>query len=327
MAIFPSSALAAFGKDKPNLRLQTLVKEPEIQKQLDFGIQRSADTQRLAEESIKGFMDTFRANQPRIQEFTQADVGRIGDIYSGRLETQLGGLRNTQRQARVGATEAALRRARGAETSRAAASGMPGGSSYRNLMESRIMNDIMTQAAMEDANLQRGDFNLLQQLQLGNLGVRQNMLQGLEERETVPLRATSTMRGIPMQNLAQLQQMDEQNKFRNIYRKRGAMERFADMDQANLQQLGQVIGMAKDVMGMVGGPGGMGGGAPGGGGGGGGGGGPQKYGASAFPTTMPLNPSQGYYNPTPIPSYNPSYPPMRTPGMQGIYDIQQGWAY
>jgi hypothetical protein len=244
---------AGFGSDKPNLKLQTFVKNKPLQEQIDFSLDKSRRTFDLSEDAIRSFGDLWSTTQPRWTEFAERDIGRIGDIYSGKLETQLGDLRRGQREARIGATESALGRARGAETARAAAMGLPGGSSYRNLMESRIMSDIMNQAAMEDAALARGDFNYLQQAQLGNLGVRQNMLGAMEQREMTPLQFASTARGIPLQNLSGIQAMDEANKIYNMYRKRGWMERAADAEQAFTDQINQGISMAGSVAGIAGG--------------------------------------------------------------------------
>lgn len=314
---------AGFGKDKPNLKLQTFVKNKPLQEQIDFSLDKSKRTFDLSEDAIRGFDELWKTTQPRWTQLAEGDISRIGDIYSGKLETQLSDLRRGQREARIGATESALARARGSDTARAAALGLPGGGSYRNLMEARVMSDIMNQAAMEDAALARGDFNYLQQMQLGNLGARQNMLGAMEQREMTPLQVAASARGIPMQNLRAIQQMDEANKIYNMYRERDWLERAADAEGAFTDSISQAIGMAGQVAGIagsvmggpVGGMLGIGGGAPGGGAPGGGApSGPRPTGAAAapIPTLAPAPPPGNmwnqtpYYNPAPMQPYNPA---------------------
>ena len=134
----------------------------------------------------------------------------------------------------------------------AARAGIPGQSSYRDLMKARLSRDAQIDAALEDTAQERADFMTTLGQRMGNLGTRQQLLSSLEGRAGTEVGRVGAIRGIPLQQLGALEQLDQANKWYGLYRKRGALERFADADDESLNTIAQVAGIAGNVMGMVG---------------------------------------------------------------------------
>lgn len=243
---------SAFGSDKPDLKLSKVTKNKAIQGQIDEAIKGSKDTFALSDENIANFMRTFGENQPRFQAQTEQDIGQLDRIYGGGMEADLFGMRQRASGARSDATDRALRMIEGRDRQYAASLGMPGRSSYRDLMGARLSRDTLVDAALADAAQERADYGYLSGQKLGNLGRRQMMLQAGEGREFMPLQAVSAARGMPLQNLGSLANLDQLNNFYGTYRKRGTLERLANAEQTGMDQLGQITSMVGDVAGVVG---------------------------------------------------------------------------
>jgi len=243
---------AAFGSDKPNLKLSKVTKNKDMQAQIDDALGVSKDTFALSEENIGGFMDRFGSNTPRFDEYSERDIDTIGSLYDGRVQGQLGDMRGRASAARGDATQRALEMIAGRDRAYAAQMGLPGRSSYRDLMGARLSRDAMIDSALADAAQERADYGYLTGQQFGNLGRQQGILSGMEGREMVPLQAVSAARGAPMANLSNLANLDQLNNFYGTYRKRGTLERLANAEQVGRDQLGQITILVGDVAWLAG---------------------------------------------------------------------------
>lgn len=247
---------AAFGSDKPDLRKIEVVKNKAIQSQIDPAIKANQNTFDLSEANIANFLSRFGANQGAYDTATGQSLQTISDIYggagSGGLDDDLAQLRANSMRAREDATQRALNMIEGRDRAYAAQMGLPGRSSYRDLMGARLSRDAMIDAALADAGQARADYGYSLAQKLGNLGTTQQLLAAQESRELQPLAAVAGARGIPLQNLGQLTNLDQANKFYGTYRKRGAMERMANAEQVGMDQLGQLVDMAGSVAGIAG---------------------------------------------------------------------------
>jgi hypothetical protein len=243
---------SAFGSDKPNLKLTKVTKNKDIQGQINTALGKSKDTFALSEQNIGSFMDRFGANSPRFDEYSERDIDTIGGLYDGRIASDLAGLRGQATAARGDATQRALDMIAGRDRAYAAQMGMPGRSSYRDLMGARLSRDAMIDAALAEAGQARSDYGYLSGQQFGNLGRQQAILAGQEGREFMPLQAVAAARGAPMANLNNLANLDQLNNFYGTYRKRGTLERLANAEQVGMDQLSQITSMVGDVAGVAG---------------------------------------------------------------------------
>lgn len=246
-----STLFAAFGSDKPNLKKIEIVKSQPIQEQIDRGVGSNRELMDLSDESVANFLAAFRGNTPRLQGFADEGIREVSGIYSGRLGDQLRNLRTERKAARGMATERALKQITAADKARAARMGVPGQSSYRDFMKARLTRDAMIDAELEDTAQARSDYMTELGQRLGNLGTRQALIAPLEQRMGSEVVKAGGMRGIPLQNLAALSQLDQANKWYGLYRKRSGLERFADADDESLNTIAQVAGIAGNVAGMA----------------------------------------------------------------------------
>ena len=180
-------------------------------------------------------------------------AGILEDIYGGGLERRLAGLRAGEAQAQERALQRTLGQIRSGQNLQRARLGIGGRNTMLDIQEARMMNDQATRIALQQAAQERADFGNVLQQQLGRFGQRQAMQEKLA---TLPLRESQIMAqaySTPLTFAEQVRQMDEANKFRQLYRKRGTLERLSDMEAVGMQQLGQLTEMAGNVGGLVGG--------------------------------------------------------------------------
>lgn len=248
-----SMIFAAAGNDRPDLRKIEIIKNQPIQGQIDRGVTANAGLMDFSDESVNQFLQQFRQNTPLVNRFTTEGIGAIDRIYSGGLDRDLAGLRLGEKAARQGALDRTLARITARDKSTAAAMGMPGASSYRDLMNARLTRDANIDAAMQDAAQTRADYTMSLAQKLGNLGTRQALTSGQEGRYGQGVQQVGLMRGVPLQNLAALEQLDQANKWYGLYKKRSGLERAADFGDEGMKTIGQLASIYGSVAGGMGG--------------------------------------------------------------------------
>jgi len=244
---------AAFGSDKPDLGMTEMVKNKELQKIIDPSIKRAVGTGDQVATDIAEYLKRFEANTPELEKYQKQGIGVLDQFFNGQFETQLAGLRGKETEATRAATDRTINKITGADKSRRARLGLPGSNSFLDFSNARLMRDTNVDQALRESAAERSDFASALQMRLGNLGTRQAMQAGYERR---PIERSQVMAGAEtplLQQTATLQQLDDANKFRSVYRKRGALERLSDMEAVGMEQLGQLVDMAGSVAGMAGG--------------------------------------------------------------------------
>jgi len=244
---------AAFGSDKPNLGMVTVVKNKEIQKLIDEGTSQAGATQKATAAGVEDWRSQWQSQYlPTIQRQMGQESALLDTLYGGGFEQKLAQLRQGEATAQNRALEQTLGRLRSGQDLQRARLGIGGRNTQQDIMEARLMNDQATRVALQQAAQERADFGNLWQQQLAGMGQRQAMQEKLS---TMPLREGQIMAqayATPLQLAEQVRQMDEANKFRSLYRKRDALERLSDMEQVGMQQLGQLTEMAGNVASVAG---------------------------------------------------------------------------
>jgi len=302
------------GSDEPDLKLKTVIKNQAVQSQIDPLIKANLDTAQASEDSISRFLREFSSTAPQVRSQIHSGLDTVSDIYGGGFQSDLDALRMSTSQARMQALQRELARAAARDKAYAAATGLPGRSSYRDLMEARLTGELADRTALEDSQLARDDYLRVMAAKLGNLGTGAGALQTLSSVEGMPTTVSAALRGIPASALAQLMQMDEANKFYSLYRERSGLEKAADADDEFWHTIGQLASIAGSVYGMAGG-GGM----------GGGGGGAVRTPASNFGPVPSVAPSGGYADGLGVGYSLSSPPPSSSPG--GGYASGLGISY
>ena len=243
---------AAFGSDKPNLGMVEVVKNKELQKLIDKGTTQAGTTQQITEKGVEDFRNRWaKSALPDVVRQIGEEQGILNQLYSGQLEQRLSGLRQGEAQAQQKALDQILGRMQAQDQLQRARLGIGGRNTMQDIQAARLQTDAATRIAMQQAAQERADFNRVLQQQMGAMGQRQAMTEKLA---LMPLREGQLMSQAysqPLQLASQVQQMDEANKFRSLYRKRDALERMADMEAVGMEQLGQLTEMAGNVGGMV----------------------------------------------------------------------------
>ena len=243
---------AAFGSDKPNLGMVEVVKNKELQKLIDKGTTQAGTTQQITEKGVEDFRNRWaKSALPDVERQIGEEQGILNQLYSGQLEQRLSGLRQGEAQAQQKALDQILGRMQAQDQLQRARLGIGGRNTMQDIQAARLQTDAATRIAMQQAAQERADFNRVLQQQMGAMGQRQAMTEKLA---LMPLREGQLMSQAysqPLQLASQVQQMDEANKFRSLYRKRDALERMADMEAVGMEQLGQLTEMAGNVGGMV----------------------------------------------------------------------------
>lgn len=242
-------AASMFGEDEPDLKVKAVVKNPAIQSQLDQLIKKNIDTTRASESSISRFLESFKESAPAVRSQIASGIETVGDIYDDTFTSDLERLRYGEAEARRRATDRALSQARARDKAYAASIGLPGRSSYRDLMEARVMSDLEDRLALRGAEQERSDYLTALNARLGNLGTSAAALQTLGTVEGMPTTYAAQMRGIPLNNLIAQTQLDQLNKFYTLYKERSGVEKLADFDDEFWNTVGQIVSMVAAVKG------------------------------------------------------------------------------
>lgn len=167
------------------------VKNPAIDQRLT-DILKTFDTVRAA--SPDEFVNRLRASMPQFNEFTQSDIGTLGDITGPGLETKLADLRSARRTAIRSASDRALSdltRILSAGRSASSAGPAVGGSGFLTALGLDKASQIEQAAALDEAQQGRGDLEYLTGQRVGAIGKRGDLLQADVNRSLLPSQANS----------------------------------------------------------------------------------------------------------------------------------------
>lgn len=292
-----SGITAALEEDKPDLRVQRLVKDPALEKMFrelidDYGMDR-----RQATQAINQFARRFMSDLP---ERESQEVGAVDRYFNGSMDDLLRSMRSDRMRAINDAASRAVAYAtRGRNASRVAGGG-GGDSAYNRLLGSRVTADILSRAAVDDVEQQRRDLGATESARLGLIGRRGDIIR----QRLVPYQVRAGEMARKIGTVQGINSVDP--GIYNIWRKRGGMEMATDILDSLAQGAYKGANAYATFSGMGGGMGGMGG----GGGGGGGGTTPARgaYGASMDNTGAMILGGGGSPSPAAAPSYSsPSY--------------------
>lgn len=252
--------------DEGKTSVTSLVKNRALQTEIDSGISDYGTIKKSGKSALSDYIAKYMAGEGAATTRTGQEIGNIDRYFSGGVENDL----MRMRQARASAVRAAAARAGQyaiANSSRSRIGREGGPSSYDRRMLIRNMTDIDTQAALDDAMAERGDYDYLERSRLGLMGQRNRMADLQAGYGLVPENLRRSMYGQDLGYLGQLGQLDQMNKFYGVKYKPSTTEQVGSVvgDVANLALAYYSGGM------MGGGPGSDTGSTAGSGGGGGGG--------------------------------------------------------
>lgn len=255
-----SGIMRTLVSDKPDLEVQRLIRDPQMEDLWRTGFDQYYRDSTQSNRNLRNFSRLFQRNYPGIRD---RELGSISRYYDGGIESELAALRGNENNL----FNAALERGLGGLDRGFGASAVAGGYSPRSSYGQRIREgartDLMLQNALRQSGQERSDFSNLEAAKLGLLGRTIPIMQA----SLIPSQLKSANYG----RLAGMraQQLATDPGMYNVWRRRGDMERAADIMDSLAE--GAYKGLnAFMSFGGLGGGGGMGGmsGMMGGGGGG-----------------------------------------------------------
>lgn len=264
---FIGGALRAFQGD-PTFNTIHNVKNADLQKQIDASLTGFQTLKDSSDASLSDYISKYLAGGADAASRTGQEIGSVDRYYNGEVDNALAGMRTQRQTAVLSAADRAQKASlAGVHGSMLANDG--GGSSYDSRLALKNYTDISTNAALDNANQQKGDYMFSLQQQQANLGRRQSLADALTARTLVPSQLRNQQFGQQLGYLGSIENMDQANNFYGLQQHKTGLDKWAAFGDAADQGIMNAASIAGSVMGM----GGMGGGAPGGGAGGGGGGG------------------------------------------------------
>lgn len=248
---------ATKGADKFNVMRN--VKNQGIDTQLqgllgDFGTNKTQSQNALAK-----FTADWAKGATQAQNFADSDVGAINQYYDGSMASILSNLRGQRQRAVKDASDRAVAYATRGRNSNLIAGGGGGGSSYNTRLGLRQTGDIMTGAAVDDANQARADLGMMENARLGLLGRRGAIMDANAQRSLMPQQMQNQEIQRLIGLLGGLTNLDQANSFYGLQKQRTSLDKWADISDAIDQG---VMNGASAFGSVMGGMMGMGGGAP-----------------------------------------------------------------
>jgi len=232
-ALGAAGSIASAFDDGGDVRLKSIVRNPEVDRLIRRQIGTTDETLNLQESNLADFGRRFREQTPDVERFTREGVRTIEDLFGGQTEQQLRGLRERRRGARESATQRALDRIRQSNQRLRARRGLPGGDSFLDLQFGRLSRDAEIDAALEDTAQERADFGFILQQQLANQLTRQQLLDTLLNRSVQPTLTRGQVQGSTIGTLRQLSEADRANRIEGL--------------QQDPSLLGQIAGAAQGL--------------------------------------------------------------------------------
>lgn len=243
--------------DKGKTETTRNVKNPGIQKEIDallgdYGTVKSSGDQALSE-----YITNYLAGYPAAKTRTGQEIGNMDRYYNGQAENDLAQLRSNRTKALMAATDRASKYAI-ASQNRSRIGGQGGGSSYDTRQLMRSMDDIATQAAMDEAAQARGDWGYMEGQRFGLTGKRQGLADALAGYGLVPEGVRRQMYKENMGYLGGVTNLDQANNFYGLEYKPSKSEQIGGVvdDLASVALSAYTMGgsdLAGSAMGSFGG--------------------------------------------------------------------------
>jgi len=228
--------------------LISIVRNPEVDRQIRRQLGTSDETLNLQESNLADFGRRFRQQTPDVERFTREGVRDIEDLFGGQTEQNLRGLRARRRGARASATQRALDRIQQANQRLRARRGIVGGNTFQDLQFARLARDAEIDASLEDTEQERADFGFLLQQRLGNALTRQQLLDTLLNRSIQPTLARGQVQGSTLNTLRSIAETDRANRVEGLQQEPTTLGRIASAGRAigggllNVGAIGTVLG-------------------------------------------------------------------------------------
>ena len=242
--------------EKGSYSLTDLTKSQPIQSGLDklisdYGSQQAKDSTTLSQ-----YIRDYLSGNPTARKNTAEESSAVNRYYNGDVERQLAAMRGHQATLGQEAVNRAIAEHRGNINRAVMGGGGAGDSSYLNRIGTGMAADYNLKNQMDLLNQERGDYNAVNQAQLGLAGRRTQLADAYLGRQLVPMQMGQQNMGWDIGTLASLQNIMNAN---HMY---GAQYNpsMADAGAAIASGVGGTIMKGAGMMGGMGGGGG--GGAP-----------------------------------------------------------------
>lgn len=197
--------------DKGSYGVMRLTKNKELQGRLDTSLKDYDSTKASSSEALDQYIKNYLAGTKDAEVRSGQEIGVLDEYYNGGVENELARLRTSRADAaRDAVTRALAYSTRGQNLARVGSDG--GGSSYDRQLANKAATDIEVQNAMEQAALERGDWDYLQRSKLSMAGQRQAMSDALLARGLVPSNMRKDELGWNLSTLGDLLKLDNANK-------------------------------------------------------------------------------------------------------------------
>ena len=227
------------------------VKNPEIQNRIDQSLGDFDAGRESNRQTIADFTSRWSGDQAGAREAAEQEAANIDRFYNGEIEQALANLRNSRRQATEKAAQLAIDRGLRDVAGNEIRRGGLGFGSYSQGMLAKLMRDVEVDAALDDANQQRADFDYLEGNRIGLAGRRNALLDQATRRMLAPMGVRDAEEARLLRMLGGITQLDQMNKFYGLREEDRPIDHIAD-------GLGEVVDLAASY--FTGGLGGLGGG-------------------------------------------------------------------
>lgn len=276
-----SGIMDTFIDDEPDIKSKLVVTDPAVFNRSRDLLKDWTSNRTEGQDFLRNWTQDFNAATPQVEAAGRQEVGFLDKFYDGSFSNYLQGLRNREGDARRAAGDRALQYVSGQQDRAAMLRGEPSGtSSATRAMGYRAARDIENDVALSALARERGDFDYINRMQLGNIGARGGILDALLTRKLLPKQLNDQELFRLIQTLGGISGIRQGASQPVLWRERSDLEKTSDfMDSlAEGAYKGANAFMTFSGMGVgMGGAGGLGGAAAGGAASGAGGGTAMNY--------------------------------------------------
>jgi len=201
------------------------VKNPAIAARVNGALVGYDQASKRGQSGLADYISSYFAGEPAAQRRGTQEVSNLDRYFDGGAERELAGLRLSRSNAVSDAANRAADYAL-ANVSRSRAAGEGGPSSYDRRLLQRGVGDILTQAAVDNAVQERGDWDLLEGRRLGLTGERNRLADTLAARSLMPAAMSRRETGADLDLLGKILNLEQANTFYGLENNPGIGESF-----------------------------------------------------------------------------------------------------
>lgn len=234
----------------PKYKVKGLVKNPLLQTKIDAVGTDYDEARAMGENALNDYIRDYLAGGKVAKARSEQEQGVLEGFYDGRVENELATLRKSRADAARSAVDRALGYATANQnTARLGRDG--GGSSYDTRLAMKTAADIETSNAMENAALERGDWDYLMRQRLNMTGARQALSDALLQRDLVPSDMTKRELNWNVESIGDLLKLDQSNKIYGVQEDKDFLDKMIDYSYKQGQEFDKDMAVISSMMGSA----------------------------------------------------------------------------